>query len=656
MTTTTTQSIVHIRNIQRQLPNLDTYLSDPGLGFLAESPRSRRRRPPPSSGSHPNHSSASTTSSSLISTTSPLRSSTSIGSSGAGGVGGGSLGGPNVGATGAGQAIVSTSTPLRENEPTPTDLLLSTPPAILKLLTLTSPVIQSLTTFVQLVTWTHPSFFSSLLVLLAWWAICLFGRLFLLYGVNGGILAYVVWQYVTSASSRYSSSSTGAGSTSRSRRGPATLTPASYTSLLHSSQLLASHVHTLRTSILHPIASHFSFSPLHPGTPVPAYSTAWLAITSYPFYLLLTYFVPLNLIFLVIGSVGILWNAPFFKTLRTSLTKSAFVRWVGRLVLRVMRGEVGGARKEWQRTKSGVGIPGLLGRRKKQGVVDEKPVKSVAVNGGDEAEDVQLQFTVFENQRWWMGLDWTHALLPGERASWTDASLNPSSPPASFALPPPSVTYTPSPTKADPHSRIKLTTEWKWIDPEWKVHRSGSSLPVPGSPTTASPSAPLPSPSTLPISPSVNEINSNDIETLFLNWAVDDEGWQYGDNHFEKMGPKGGLGKYTRRRAWVRKAGLVERSERVSGSPSSTERDKDKDGLSSSTKPKSPSKASLLSSSLSGSATSASSGVRRSETTKERSISAGRSGRSESPVEVRRRKSSGTGSGVRASSQPAAVA
>lgn len=47
--------------------------------------------------------------------------------------------------------------------------------------------------------------------------------------------------------------------------------------------------------------------------------------------------------------------------------------------------------------------------------------------------------------------------------------------------------------------------------------------------------------------------------------SVDEAGWQYGDNHFEKMGPKGGLGKYTRRRAWVRRAGLVERCERVSG-------------------------------------------------------------------------------------------
>lgn len=72
--------------------------------------------------------------------------------------------------------------------------------------------------------------------------------------------------------------------------------------------------------------------------------------------------------------------------------------------------------KEWSRTKSGVGIPGLLGRKTRHDVVEEKPVKAADNEG--EGEDVQLQFTVFENQRWWVGLDWTHALLPGERASW----------------------------------------------------------------------------------------------------------------------------------------------------------------------------------------------------------------------------------------------
>ncbi len=33
-------------------------------------------------------------------------------------------------------------------------------------------------------------------------------------------------------------------------------------------------------------------------------------------------------------------------------------------------------------------------------------------------EDVVYQFSIFENQRWWVGLDWTAALLPQERPSW----------------------------------------------------------------------------------------------------------------------------------------------------------------------------------------------------------------------------------------------
>lgn len=98
-----------------------------------------------------------------------------------------------------------------------------------------------------------------------------------------------------------------------------------------------------------------------------------------------------------------------------------------------------GLQEEWKKTKNGVGIPGLLSRKKNVGsattLADFRPIKarssstaSLSVNGAiveeasgdveDEGEDVRLQFTVFENQRWWVGLDWTHALLPGERASW----------------------------------------------------------------------------------------------------------------------------------------------------------------------------------------------------------------------------------------------
>ena len=43
---------------------------------------------------------------------------------------------------------------------------------------------------------------------------------------------------------------------------------------------------------------------------------------------------------------------------------------------------------------------------------------------------------------------------------------------------------------------------------------------------------------------------------------VDPDGWRYGDNAWDKMSKKAGLGKYTRRRRWVRRAALVEVVER----------------------------------------------------------------------------------------------
>ncbi|GAA5929941.1 hypothetical protein JCM3775_004469 [Rhodotorula graminis] len=564
-------------------------------------------------------------------------------------------------------ALVSSTTPPASEEPSPTDLLLATPPTLLKLFALSAPVIHASATFVQLVTWTHPSFFGSLLVLLSWWAVCLFGYAVAVYGLNAALLVLVLHKYLAAARK------TGKGAPApslRHRQRNVTLSPAAYAQLVNSAHVLAEHVQSFRTEVVHPLSAHFSLTPLRPSTPAPAYDTAWFLVTSYPFYLALTFFVPVRYLFLLVGTVGILWQAPFFATLRALLWRSAFVRWVCRLGVGVLRGGKG-VQREWGRTRTGLGIPGLVGaqvgalgggRQRGEPVVEEKPVKkprssSVGLAGGasppaspplaaaaqasstvavrqekaaeavaleeeaavDEGEDVQVQFTVFENQRWWVGLDWTHALLPGERASWTDPDNNPANPPASFVLPPPSVAYVASPTKADPHSRLKKTTEWRWLDPEWHVLRSAVAsvaLPVGGAgggaavapdgsqPALANPPSPTfsrtlgqiaasavtgashssstslstsPSLSLLsshvnsqaPSSPSFVSPSSTDLSyadsPLFAAWSVDDEGWQYGDNHFEKMGPRGGLGKYTRRRAWVRRAGLVERTERVPG-------------------------------------------------------------------------------------------
>ncbi|GAA5989645.1 hypothetical protein JCM10908_000569 [Rhodotorula pacifica] len=569
-------------------------------------------------------------------------------------------------AASAASPLVSSTAPPASEDPSPTDLLLATPPALIKLFALSAPVINVAATFALLVTWKHPNFWGSLLVLLAWWGVCLFGYWVAVYGINAAILAFILVDYLSTARR----GNAPAAASLRHRPRPATLSPAAYAQLLVSAQIVAEHVQAFRTSVVHPLSLHFSFSPLRPSTPAPAYDTAWFLVTSYPFYLALTFFVPVKYLFLALGTVAILWQAPFFTTLRTILWSSAFVRWACHLFVGVLRGGKG-VRQEWSRTRSGLGIPGLIGsvtKKKDQStVIEERPVKlkkrsssastpvlaspsttstpptsipasstaavvSAAVDEVEpptddleesSGEDVEVQFTVFENQRWWVGLDWTQALLPGERASWTDADSNPANPPAAFVLPQPSVTYVPSPTKADPNSRLKKTTEWRWIEPEWHVLRSSAStvvLPVgvPGSPNptaeTASASGQAGSSAASPPSPTIPRIlgvsvpslagatssssssgsqppmsafsalasslspTSNPTYTtpasaglawhesnLFSNWQVDDEGWQYGDNHFEKMGPRGGLGKYTRRRAWVRRAGLVEKTERISG-------------------------------------------------------------------------------------------
>ena len=96
-----------------------------------------------------------------------------------------------------------------------------------------------------------------------------------------------------------------------------------------------------------------------------------------------------------------------------------------------------------------------------------------------------FRFELQENQRWWMGLDWTSALLPQERPSWCDAYLNPSSPPSGFTLPSDSTMFLPEPKKGDPNGRTKRISRWRWLDEDWSVIKrlgtSGASHP----PTTS---------------------------------------------------------------------------------------------------------------------------------------------------------------------------
>ena len=271
---------------------------------------------------------------------------------------------------------------------TPTDQLLTLPPPILRLLVLSAPFVQAFTTFSQLLTWTHPNKFACFLVPLGWTALCLGGRVILTFGLNALILAFIGigWmakrggKVYTSATARDGGSGSGgapsAGSTTSTAAGsnanglqvarepdvrtlslgtatqPAVqvLTPTGLNSLLHSATILSKHLQILSRTFS-PLLTPFNWR-----DPALSWATINLLLTSYPFYLLLTYFVPLRHIVLFLGLTALLWEAPWFATIRRALWASLLVRRSARVALRILQGDIRIASSEATDGPANIGV------------------------------------------------------------------------------------------------------------------------------------------------------------------------------------------------------------------------------------------------------------------------------------------------------------
>ncbi|KAF5351806.1 hypothetical protein D9756_007391 [Leucocoprinus leucothites] len=280
------------------------------------------------------------------------------------------------------------------------------------------------------------------------------------------------------------------------------------------------------------------------------------AILTIP-WLILTYLVPSRLLVAIIGSLLICHRAPWARILRSVLWKSAFVR-----------------------TGVHSAQAFLTGQLLPEFVSSNQPTPTTPAP----VPSLRFLFTVYENQRWWMGLDWTAALLPSERPSWCSPALHPVSPPTAFTLPDPTTVYLPAP---DGKSRIKRTAIWNWDESEWRllVRKQGSSLSrIERPPPSIDDSSPLtPSSSTVtssgsrllkaaankfkessnsitspqpssPNSPSADLQDASNDQDDSGEPLTDPDGWIYGDNKWESQSHRGGLGKYTRYRRWTRVA------------------------------------------------------------------------------------------------------
>lgn len=271
-----------------------------------------------------------------------------------------------------------------------------------------------------------------------------------------------------------------------------------------------------------------------PSFPVLLRVTAVLYIP----YSVLAFLVRLRVIIAVTGTVVLTWRAPWAVTAREGLWRSAWFRW--------------SVYHLWS-SISGQPLPPIS--QSYPITVNSKSKINLKADGAEitPVEPVRFLFSIHENQRWWMGLDWTAALLPQERPAWSTASEEPISPPSAFILPAPTTVYLPH-----ENGRAKHTAIWTWEEDEWRVLRrlEGSS--------TSRVERPLPSlKEEVPSNPLLKvagkmkdakdavhqshekkdkeeeEEDQSESDDPF----TDPDGWIYADNKWEGSSGKGGMGK-----------------------------------------------------------------------------------------------------------------
>ncbi|KAJ7497143.1 integral peroxisomal membrane peroxin-domain-containing protein [Mycena latifolia] len=327
-----------------------------------------------------------------------------------------------------------------------------------------------------------------------------------------------------------------------------TLALASWSARSRPAAPLASE-HTLQAAV----ADLAAIDALLPAFPV--FSSSLVAPTTllraslvlYVPYLVLTHFVRLRVLVAIAGTVLLAWRAPWALALRRSLWRTAWFRWaVYRLVA----------------AATGQPLP-------------QSALSAAAAAAPTPTKSLRFLFTVYENQRWWMGLDWTAALLPAERPSWCSKTHNPVAPPNAFVLPDDTTLYLPA---SDGKGRVKRCARWAWEEHEWRVivrtdaaaalTRVEKPLPSdkdenPGLLLKAAVKMRESSTHPPPADESDADKASAHAEEEEEELVTDEDGWVYGDNKWEKPSAKGGMGKYTRFRRWTRVAVVTETVESV---------------------------------------------------------------------------------------------
>jgi len=370
-------------------------------------------------------------------------------------------------------------------------LLISTPPQVTRALAYSHPFILPLNHIAGLFSWTTGDPWESFLLLSAFWFTVLYADLVVRWA---GPLLVVVALILGMYSRRYSPLSSTVWSGQKAKRKRAdSVQRKSLDEILDTLQIFTGRCDVLLDPFLSMTEFLSTQSSATSATTRPAlivlfirilaFTPIWIALTLPPLRIITT-----KRIILALGTLGLTWHSRPARVTRTILWRSRTVR----NICSVLTGLnfVGPAQSEMGHSASFSNM--------------NAPSKEI-VNG---KPGVRFTFTLYENQRRWVGIGWTASLLAYERQAWTDEHLNSTSDPEHFELP-------------DTDHKM---TKWKWVQgSEWSVEGATANQEKPHS------------------DPSRYE-----------------GGWIYCDNKWHDGSKTDSWTRWTRRRKWMRDAELVD--------------------------------------------------------------------------------------------------
>lgn len=382
-------------------------------------------------------------------------------------------------------------------------LLVATPPQVTRVLAYSHPFILPLNHLLGLFAWDTGDPWESFLFLVSFWCVLLYGNVVIRWmGPVVLVIALILGMY----SRRYSplSSSTWSDAKKIRKRADAD-SRKSLDEILDTLQSFTQRCDVLLDPFLRLTEYLSTQSSATSATTRPALTTLFIRILAFTPIWIACGLPPLRIIttqrvVLVFGTVVLSWHSVPARVSRTILWRSQTVRKTVALLT--------GLHFVPETSSIGKARPPLPPRNR------TSAVQAAQTRAKDKRPNtaVRFTFTLFENQRRWIGLGWTPSLFAYERQAWTDEHLHTTPPPSEYDVP-----------ETDTDS-----TKWRWLPgSEWRVDGA-------------------------------NTEKEKSAKRIGGGGGGDESGWVYFDNKWLDGRKEDGWSRYTRRRKWVRDAELIE--------------------------------------------------------------------------------------------------